>query len=335
MRGGDVMYLPFLTMHKATTQDELSAHLTVNIERQYFVWSTLLLAALNKVLDPSLAVENFAGTHAFQMEGESQTEIFFTSLMQHVPRLAQVPLSQSEPQLAARWLTRPLSDNDLPEGYLSRVLEELRSVAAEATEAVLASKKLQGKRLQIMGRDLKGGDAVSLLKGSQLEDSIPWVLEVARFHCLQHFMRDNPQRLLPPPDVFSSLAAARVDEKAAQRFVEGRRTGKETPLVAPGSWLVRRPALRAVLLRAQSATPALRLDSKEIRLKAFELGAAEFSLGLFGAASARGQPFEASAVPGGFNAAAATLERLVAEGALRLLPGRPSDDEQRCLADAK
>ena len=50
MKGGDVMYVPYGTLHLATTFSEFSMHLTVNIERQYYVWLALFLAMLHKAV---------------------------------------------------------------------------------------------------------------------------------------------------------------------------------------------------------------------------------------------------------------------------------------------
>ena len=50
MKGGDVLYVPFGTMHHVASATELSSHLTVNVERQFHTWASLLRAAMTKLL---------------------------------------------------------------------------------------------------------------------------------------------------------------------------------------------------------------------------------------------------------------------------------------------
>ena len=57
MQQGDVMYLPYGTLHQASTSSDYSMHLTVNIERQYYVWLALIFAMIHKVAKPDLTIE--------------------------------------------------------------------------------------------------------------------------------------------------------------------------------------------------------------------------------------------------------------------------------------
>ena len=66
MQQGDVMYLPYGTLHQASTSSDYSMHLTVNIERQYYVWFALFFAMIHKVLMPEITVEGFLQSGAFQ-----------------------------------------------------------------------------------------------------------------------------------------------------------------------------------------------------------------------------------------------------------------------------
>lgn len=332
LRGGDVLYLPFNMMHHAVTTDELSSHLTVNIERQYYVWATLIVAAVHKVLLPDSRVENFMESGAFSMESETDLENYFHELMHLKPQLAMLPLSQSDPLHAAQWLARPLSGADLPGGYLDSLLAELTKLVSEVLSSLAGAPKLGSKKLKFGRRTIEAKEAFAMLV-EPTEDVMHWVLEVARLHSVKHFGRDNPQRLFPPADVFSSLAAARSEVTAAGELneVKGAAAAKGR-LVGPGAWLVRRQGLRAVLRGAGgggsgAAAATLQLDNKVVAVKLAEEELVHFCLGLFSPSSAQGRAFAAASVPGGLEAARPTLESLILEGALRLLPGEPSAEE--------
>jgi len=51
--GGDVLYVPMGAKHSAWTSKELSAHLTVNVERQFYVWGSILQALAKRMLLPA------------------------------------------------------------------------------------------------------------------------------------------------------------------------------------------------------------------------------------------------------------------------------------------
>lgn len=59
MQKGDVMYLPYGTLHQASTSANYSMHRAVNVERQYYVWLALIFAMIHKVAKPEMTVEAF------------------------------------------------------------------------------------------------------------------------------------------------------------------------------------------------------------------------------------------------------------------------------------
>lgn len=330
MRGGDVLYLPFHTLHQAKTGDELSMHLTVNVERQYYVWATLLIAVLHKVVDSSLTVEKFVGSDLFQMEGESELEVFLQRLAQSEPRLLRLPAAGGGAAGASRRLVRPLCGADLPDGHLEAVVAEFRSVVATVATEVSGRKQLGRAKVRVAGTELTGGDVAGLLSEERAAEAVPWALELARLHAVMHFGRDSPQRFLPRPELFSSLAAARADRERAAEADQGITVRGLGKALAPGARLQRHRDVRAVLLledrRSPGAKAALRVNSQSLQVSGPQVPLVQFCLGLFGPGSARGRPFRAADVPGGLAAARPTLQRLLSAGALAVLPPGPGEE---------
>lgn len=324
VRGGDVLYVPFCTMHRAETTSELSSHLTVNVERQFYVWATLLLAILHKVMDSGLTVAHFLQSEDFRMEGEEPIEKAMMQLMDEVPRLVRIPLGEREPLMASRLLTRPLSRDDLPEGYLSSVLDEYRSVVADVTSAV--SSGVLRRKLKIGGNKYEPKAIVEMLTTEDAEKAVPWMLEVVRLHVVKHFSHDSVG-ILPPPETFSSLAALRSNATAAARFNKGAAVGDE---LTPETTLSRRADVRATLLvedelnlptEARQNSLQLQVGSKSMKFRAERAELLHYCLGLFGDSATRGQPFLAGSVPGSFDASAQKIiKKLVLEGVLRVSP---------------
>lgn len=325
MRGGDVMYLPFNTLHQATTTSQLSMHLTVNVERQYFIWATLIVAVLHKVVSPPLKVDEFRKGGAFKMEGATKLEVFLQRLMAKEPRLACMPAA-GDPSEASRWLTQPLCGVDLPAGYLAHVLDEFRSLATGVASMTSKSKKLARQVVLIGSRTLAGDQVAALLLEQSAVDAVPWALEVARLHALHHFAADAPDHLIPIPELFSTLAAVRSSIGGAAQADRGATVQNLGKLLLPATRLVRRSGVRAVLLLEDHGDDSvqtlrtLHVNSKTLQVKGEHIPAVQFCLGLFVTTSARGQPFVAGEVPGSDLVVAPVLQQLLAAGALEVLP---------------
>ncbi|CAK0911921.1 unnamed protein product, partial [Prorocentrum cordatum] len=69
---GDVLYLPMRARHSAWTSGELSAHLTVNVERQFYVWGSVLQAVAKRLLLPGAGarLDGLADMKPFGLEEE-------------------------------------------------------------------------------------------------------------------------------------------------------------------------------------------------------------------------------------------------------------------------
>lgn len=320
MQGGDVMYLPFSTLHKATTQSNLSAHLTINIERQYYVWATFIIAMLHKTINPRLKVVKFVSGGAFKMEGESDLEIFLSSMMSKVPLLARMPLGTKFPLQASAWLTRSLCSFDLPVDYISDLQTEFTDIAQQVATVIGGSEELQHAQFTIGSKQVQGKQIASLISGEAAKRTLPWLLELGRYHAVTHFISDG-DLLLPPPEVFSSLAAAREhDDKLADRTAPT----ELQKLFSDNAVFQRRYATRAVLLLEdqQSTTTApakLQVNSQSLQIQTSDFTGLQFCLGLFGNRTAMGRPFKLGDVPGEVGKLKVLLKKLVSAGALTML----------------
>mmetsp|Transcript_65047 Transcript_65047/g.136263 ORF Transcript_65047/g.136263 Transcript_65047/m.136263 type:complete len:595 (-) Transcript_65047:39-1823(-) len=311
LKGGDVMYVPFQMMHYVKTEDEVSAHLTINVERQYYVWASFLLAALHKKMKPDIEVTAFLEADVFTMEVERDAEQYFHELMHLNEKLARLPLSDESPD-ARKWLTMALGGKDLPPGYVEQVQKEMGAIVARTLEALSLEPKLKTRQLQIWGKRSPAKELLAAVAEPSTE-LVNWLLEVARLHSLVHFSRDRPKRVLPKADIFQSLS-------------ELRRSGKEGnpssggSLLNPDSQLVRKSNIKAVLRQVSPQKMQLNLNSQAFEIPTEQEDLMYFALGLFGPETSMGKPFKAADVPNGFEAGKQFLDQLVLKGALELLP---------------
>merc|ERR1712048_347025 len=76
------------------TTSELSAHLTVNVERQFYVWGSILQALLPYILAPEMRPKLGAvrDMNSFGMEGNSELAVFMEELGANVPTIWRMPL---------------------------------------------------------------------------------------------------------------------------------------------------------------------------------------------------------------------------------------------------
>mmetsp|Transcript_21125 Transcript_21125/g.38406 ORF Transcript_21125/g.38406 Transcript_21125/m.38406 type:complete len:441 (+) Transcript_21125:38-1360(+) len=210
MSGGDVMYVPFGTLHKAVTQDSYSVHLTVNIERQCYTWANILQAAAVHSLLLSgdaeiIAPWEYLQAGGFQMDsayhGGAPIERWLLKQMRHVPLLSLTPLATSE-EGWAQVLSRSAGFQDAPEGYWSALVAEWHMLIREM------QKKL-GKR---SWPKVSWGEQQAKLKVSTIsEASLRWALEAARVHSIEH-LHGNVWFALSAID---SLAELRVWKNSA------------------------------------------------------------------------------------------------------------------------
>eukprot|EP00928_Gymnodinium_smaydae_P011761 TRINITY_DN14308_c0_g1_i1.p1 TRINITY_DN14308_c0_g1~~TRINITY_DN14308_c0_g1_i1.p1 ORF type:complete len:546 (-),score=141.87 TRINITY_DN14308_c0_g1_i1:37-1653(-) len=93
LSNGDVLYLPMGAKHSAWTGHELSAHLTVNVERQFYVWGSFFQALANRFLLPkaSRSLDSLRDMQHFGMEGGSALADFVAEVGRQVPELLVLP----------------------------------------------------------------------------------------------------------------------------------------------------------------------------------------------------------------------------------------------------
>ena len=103
------MYLPFGTLHQASTDSDFSMHLTVNLERQFYVWQALFLAMIHKALQPDLRIKKFAFGNDFQPDDDELPLVALLSqLTASVPEMARVPGFSISGTSEVKLLTSPL-----------------------------------------------------------------------------------------------------------------------------------------------------------------------------------------------------------------------------------
>ncbi|CAE7299057.1 unnamed protein product [Symbiodinium sp. CCMP2456] len=312
LQGGDVMYLPFGTLHRANTYSDFSMHLTVNLERQFYVWQALFLAMIHKALQPGLRIKKFASGSDFQPDDDELPLVAFLSqLTASVPEMARVPGFSISGASEAKLLTS-LCNQDLPEGYLPLLTKEFQDLTSRLEAAASKSKK---QTLKLRGK------AVSILETLGELKKAPhfflWALELARFHSMQHnpvTAELNPLLSLSKarskdPKAFLGLPLSQFPQKALQSLPDNAR-------------LVRAPQLRAVLLSEENVTK-LWVNRETLQLRPEEVPAALFCLGLFAENASRGQAFKLKDVPqAATTATTATttlLPKLLSLGALLLI----------------
>lgn len=91
---GDVLYLPMHTKHAAWTSTEMSAHLTVNVERQFYVWGSILQAMAARLLLPDQIQTELDGLDRmdmFGMEDQSQMQSWTRDLGEKLPLMMSMP----------------------------------------------------------------------------------------------------------------------------------------------------------------------------------------------------------------------------------------------------
>jgi hypothetical protein len=98
LRSGDVMYVPMGSKHKAWTTCDLSAHFTLSIERQHFMWGSVITAinALNR------GKRLKKGMRSYSMEGETKFSQKLETVAKSVPALLLCPPLTKTPEFRAQ-----------------------------------------------------------------------------------------------------------------------------------------------------------------------------------------------------------------------------------------
>eukprot|EP00747_Dinoflagellata_sp_TGD_P067457 gnl/TRDRNA2_/TRDRNA2_155278_c3_seq5.p1 gnl/TRDRNA2_/TRDRNA2_155278_c3~~gnl/TRDRNA2_/TRDRNA2_155278_c3_seq5.p1 ORF type:complete len:465 (+),score=81.14 gnl/TRDRNA2_/TRDRNA2_155278_c3_seq5:542-1936(+) len=327
MKGGDVMYVPFGTMHVATTSNELSSHLTVNVERQCFVWGNIFRAAATYAMiaragDEIPAPWEYLDASRFVLEGETDAERWLLQMMSQVDRLAYTPLSgpDDKGRLWGQVLARGASSADVPAGYWPALQQEWQSLVADFRRAVGNSKwstvTWKGHSEEIRIEDI--GD-----------EALRWALNVARLHSIRHLQGD----VWFSVSSFESLAALRHRDHDAsgsfgmlqsmqdslKRWTGDSASPKDE---TPALQFVRQPGARLLLLEHAGKHHMWLGVGKGKVISKTAANAMFFACGLYHDGSSRGQLFSAAEVPwsekAGDDAKQKLLLELVKEGALEI-----------------
>jgi len=319
MQQGDVMYLPYGTLHQASTSSDYSMHLTVNIERQYYVWLALFFAMIHKVVMPEITVEGFLQSGAFQpddLENDLYRSLLHWSsslpMMHRIPGFSRKGTSEGE-KTSSRLLLTPLCNEDLPEGYLTILKSELEELIKGLEKQFGASdqrgaSKSTKWRVLVSGRTMPFLDVMNNLKNFEV---LPFGLEVLRLHGIRHASLQ-----LYKLHMFQSLAAAR--KRDPEMFNAVKLKDFSTKLSKEIS-LIRGAHVRAVLLNDEMS-PRLILNKKVIPLTPEQIPLALFCLGLYGEKSSQGRPFTLGEVEEVYGSTSTSLlHELLMSGALEVL----------------
>lgn len=319
MQQGDVMYLPYGTLHQASTSSDYSMHLTVNIERQYYVWLALFFAMIHKVVMPEITVEGFLQSGAFQpddLENDLYRSLLHWSsslpMMHRIPGFSWNGTSDGENNKSSRLLLTPLCNEDLPEGYLTILKSELEELIKGLEKQFGASKSTKTWRpvVSVSGR-IRTVPFLEVMNNLKKSEVLPFGLEVLRLHGIRHASLQ-----LYKIHMFQSLAAARKRDPEMFNAVQlkdfSTKLSKEIRLI-------RGAHVRAVLLD-DGMSPRLILNNKMIPLTPEQIPLALFCLGLYGEKSSQGRPFTLGEVQEVYGSASRSLlHELLMSGALEVL----------------
>lgn len=307
MQQGDVMYLPYGTLHQASTSSDYSMHLTVNIERQYYVWLALIFAMIHKVAKPDLTIEAFLASNEFAPDDlENDLYRLMLTVSSSLPLMHRLPGGPGQVGRSSRLLLTPLCNEDLPAEYLpsvkSQLKELLTSLLTILPEHGPMEVLLDGRRMPML----------KLVKQLQKksEDLLPWALQLARVHSIKHAGLQ-----LQKPHLFESLSSAR--KLHHELFTRAKLDDFPAKISGKASF-VRRSALRAVLL--DDVIPArLIMNNQVLPVTPQQLSAVRYCLGLYSELSAQGRPFRLMEVERLGQSAIQLLHQLILSGAVEVI----------------
>ena len=182
LRGGDVMYIPFSTPHKVRTGAALSAHLTVNVERQFHTTACFLKAmAYRAVHGAQFTVRDYTSAMEDQPFANAPVGELISQHMSAVPALARVP---------AHELQRALDAADFSDTVMREMRGVLDSTLGALLERLGSSEGGAGLRQRVdfgaQGAAPKGAAAGKVLRDvrARLDELLAFALDVDRAHRL-------------------------------------------------------------------------------------------------------------------------------------------------------
>jgi len=202
---GDVLYLPMGSQHKAWTTDELSAHLTVNIERQFYVWGSIAQALADRLASISEAgrgLDTLRNMQPYGMEGETDLARLLEQSALRLPKIMVQPSA-----VAVRFeQSKTLSGAALAEEWQS-VLSDILSLQLRQPVVLL-----NGRRFQTADALFKMLEATSEADTQSALDWVARTIESGIRDQHEAAMRGSKMPKLKDqgPEQLGALAAARV-----------------------------------------------------------------------------------------------------------------------------
>jgi len=207
LQAGDVMYIPFGTMHHVVAGDEMSSHLTVNIERQFHTWASLLRSAFvalayNFQVPPETYVQSLQGEEA-AIHREDAVEDPFVVLTHRAREVIEL----SRAPRGSHYIVGSISNQDLPARFLSETESEIKSICKKLKP--FAVKRDSDLSIQYGPRrkNHRLSEMITLVE-KHATKLVPWLIEVDRF---RRFNDLTGHASVPSPrEVFSSIARIRA-----------------------------------------------------------------------------------------------------------------------------
>jgi hypothetical protein len=206
LRGGDVMYIPFSTPHKVRTGAALSAHLTVNVERQFHTTACFLKAmAYRAVHGAQFTVRDYTGAMENKPFANAPVGELISQHMSAVPALARVPAHEQ--------LQRALDAADFSDTVMRQMRGVLNSTLGALLERLGSSEGGAGLRQRVdfgaQGSAPKGAAMGNVLRDmrARLNELLAFALDVDRAHRLASSHERQSQALAESLGASAALRA--------------------------------------------------------------------------------------------------------------------------------
>jgi len=298
MQNGDVMYVPFGVQHEPVTHDALSAHLTVNLERQFYVWASLIKTIADFLYSTQKPTPSqYIANGDFKLEGESPTEQVLLTAVLEVPGLGRMPKVVGDFRGV---IQKSVSNQDVPVGFWSDlckdmtedVITPLQATWSKPVQLQVGPKKHKSNKVleRMLAVDCDGRDMLE----SEVGQALQFVVDTFRLHSFQHFAAADGGTNLQVTDSFTALAELRKAD-----FVKhGTHAELPTvdqwvgPLLQSKRTLLQRAAGSRVLLTPRAKGKfLLQANNKALAIGKAWAAAVEHTCGMWGGDTVRGSAF--------------------------------------------
>jgi len=207
MNDGDVMFVPFRTIHYAWTEEQLSSHLTVNVERQHYVWGSALVSGLRHRACSNMGLIDAAGKVHFEgYSGEGADAEIEEKVVQLFSKIPALHMAWQTPEGGADWVARSSHSDDHPHPN-----ENLQTLADEYVRILAQARAIAGTL------DVKFSD--SGCKRVKLFSEPKSALEEIRFVVDAFRLQTALKSKTSAANAFTSLSTKRVHKDVS--FVRG------------------------------------------------------------------------------------------------------------------